>query len=885
MMRIDLYRSPATFVFLLLCGLFVTGCGGGDDATTSDAGGAPSASQQAIATEVNAQMGEQSGGGHGGGDGDGYEGGSDYESEDMYAGESRMYEGDDYEESNYEDGGSSDNMYGEQQYGGGQNNLTSRPADVMQWTDAQVLEAVAEKDTAVLQVIQAKAAASQGDPAFAQLMAQVLQTTSGENNPAATAAGGIGGGFGIPGLGRFFGGGAAPGKSSPSVPTMPNIAPGSVPPGGAFYQPDRTELIDSPLRGIDSLEIMIGEATLSFSPQAAQATRGAAERMQGSLQNTPGGHDAAGGAPGGGMATGGAPSGHDGGGNATQGGAPGGHDAGGGGYPSNYGESMESGQSTYPGANGGNQYNPGQGQGYANGTPGGGQQRPLGNLQDEELVRTVVRALVFNNSAPSWQTLSNLVNGTILTSLPRPINIQIVLTEIFSGDQKNIAAATDLLAAATKTVAAEPAENQASMRILAALSQIPASHFLMLEKHAPPPPAAPPGRGMAGGGMNANGMMGATAGIPGQPNAAMPGRGGMSEYPEGYGSSEMSEDNYEDDMGMEYGAQGYGRPPGPPPTTLPPVQISEPNMAAVASVLWSEANVAALNSQLNAAASPETILNTVAFASTIPLDSVRHSTFELFERVHSEGTGSLMSSGLFRDITRDPGMLTVLKALPRTRHRKPATPNPNAPALPPDPSESWTAATQEVVLALRDRLRDLSDDPNLAYDGQQRLRLHRDAIPERSIMIKAPSKAAEELGTAAPSATEMYYTLCRFTPMKKSDQTTVGDHYEKRSKGLKHIDPMKGILWYDGVKVNQDGTRETMDIIIEQVGFKPRQNAGYGDGGGGYEDGGAGYGDGGYGGGGTAGAQLQYTIEVIVVVTKDPKASPTDAAVSTAATN
>ncbi len=427
------------------------------------------------------------------------------------------------------------------------------------------------------------------------------------------------------------------------------------------------------------------------------------------------------------------------------------------------------------------------------------------------------------------------------------------------------------------------------MRFLAALSQNPADHFLMLKKPTPPP-AAGVADGMAGAdgmaaGMSPNGIP--TGGynpnaVPGQPNSArlnngQPGAGYNSGMASGGQMSEaqMYQEDYEEDE-AGYGSRGSagGRQPRAP-GSLPPVRVSDSSMAAVASVLWNRNAVATVTSQLDAAASPASVADALALASTIPSDAVRHSTFALFEKSHAEGAAGMTGSGLFRDVARDPGLLAVLKALPRKRGRKPAASNINAPAPAPDPSESWVAATQDVMLSLRDRLRDVADNPNLAYDGLQRLRLHRGAIPERSIMIKAPDSGAEALGEAAPADTTMFYTQCRLSPQTQAemrDMQDIADHYEKRSKGIKREDRQRGILWYDGVKVNANGTRETIDVVIEQVGFQPQRNAG----GGGYEDGGGG------GFSGAPGGAPQFTIEVIVVVTKDPKTPPAAAAVSTA---
>lgn len=895
MMRNGIHCFIGTVIATLLCALMITGCGGGsDDASATADSGAPSASQQAVQADVQARMqsGQPDAGaeasmgapsGHGGAGGEspemammneqGYEDGDGGDEaggesmEDMYSDQDGM-DGED----GYSGGGGPG--YGQQQNGG--NRQPSRPADVTQWTDAQMLAAVDEKDATVLQAIQARAVASKGDPAFAQLMTQVLQKSSG--GPAA-ATGGQAAGFGIPGLGSLFGGGPPGGGRAPSGPTAPSIAPGSVPPGGAFYRFNRSDLISSPLIGVDSVEMMIGEAALAFVPQAAQGSRAAAERMQDSVAGAPSGHDAPGGSA----------------------------------SPEMQQQQMQMQRQSYEEGQGmegmegegmegmeGMEGEGMEGMGYSNGGQNGGYNgaaRRQGNLQDEELVRVVVRALVLNNSAPSLTTLKSIVGGTVLTPLPLPMATQIVLAEIFSAEQPNLAVASELLTTATQAVTRNPVENQSTMRFLAALSYHPADHFMMLKKKMPPPGPRPNGmvpRGMAQGGMNSNAMMGSGQGIPGQPQGA-----GMNEdpgYPGGQGPGSgpgmMGEDSYEDggESGEGYGDGGYpggpggARPPGPPPGMLPPVKVSDAGMSAVASVLWNKSSVAAVTSQLDAADSPANVVDVLALASTIPSDLVRHSTLALFEKAHAQGAAGMTASGLFRNVARDPGILAVLKSLPRKRPRKPSAPNINAPAPPADPEDSWITATQDVVLSLRDRLREVSEDPELAYDGKQRLRLHQNAVPERAIKIQAPGKMADGLGDAAPASTVMYYTSCRVMPQRVSEMQKIADHYEKRSKGMKRPDMQKGILWYDGVKVNEDGTRETMDVIIQQVGFKPQQNAGYGGGGGDYE-GGSGSGGEGGGGGGTAGSAPQYTIEVIVVVTKDPKAPPATEGVSTASTN
>ena len=116
---------------------------------------------------------------------------------------------------------------------------------------------------------------------------------------------------------------------------------------------------------------------------------------------------------------------------------------------------------------------------------------------------------------------------------------------------------------------------------------------------------------------------------------------------------------------------------------------------------------------------------------------------------------------------------------------------------------------------------------------------------EAAIAVVLPGPAGQGLGPAAPADTKVYYTRSRVAPTRASEMQKIVDHYESRTRGTRIEDRQKKILWYDGVKRNSDGTIETMDVVIEQV---QNQNPG-----------------------GPQGA-VTFTIEVIVVVAKDPKA-------------
>ncbi|APZ93957.1 hypothetical protein [Fuerstiella marisgermanici] len=717
-------------------------------------------------------------------------------------------------------------------YGGNARN--GRPNDVTQWTDEHILTAVDEKDTRVLQAIEMKAKSSPGDPAFVSLMDQVLAKTDS-------------GGGGLPGLGS----GAQPGTAGfPSGP-RPQAGPDGkppVPPGGAFIDPRSRQFDSNRLvpqdrasraaagRSVTSLDAMIGEALLAYVPQAAQGTRGAASRLQNSAQNT-GSMEAPGmdpammsGEPGGEMSM------------------PGGEEMG--------GMEMEG-------------YNPGgygpSGYGGAGGMGMGGQQATQGNLTDEELVKAVIRALVNNNTVQAWTIVQSLVDGSRSTALPPQAATEIAVREAFSSPTPNIEKSEQLLATALQNASGNPGQNGSTFQLLAIVAQRPADYFLSLGQPQPPAPATPPGNrpgmGMMGGGAGMGPGMGMDMGM------------GMSGGGENYAGGEP---------GMEMGMYGEGGPgmggPGmggrgaaggatPTVAAPPPIPVAEAALLPVAQVIWAPSTADRVAGWLKAAPAADAAIDVLAFAGTIPSDNVRRSVFDLLSRSHDAGADGLVSSGLFRHFARDPGMLSVLKALPRNR-RKPANDNPQAVV----PLDSWERATQDVVLSLRERLQKMAGNPDLAYDGVMPVRLHRDAVPESLIRIVAPGPQTESLGDAAPDETKVYYAKMIATPQRLKDMQKLAEHYQGRTKGIEHKDIAKGLLWFDGVKVGTDGTITTMDVVFEQLKARPNNNGGFGGGGEGMNM-----------GGGAAGANPQFSIEVIVVESRDPSKTDEPPAVTASA--
>ena len=146
----------------------------------------------------------------------------------------------------------------------------------------------------------------------------------------------------------------------------------------------------------------------------------------------------------------------------------------------------------------------------------------------------------------------------------------------------------------------------------------------------------------------------------------------------------------------------------------------------------------------------------------------------------------------------------------------------NAAAAAQVPLDPWSAASQQLVLAWRDRLKKTADSlPK--FDGDQPVRLHKNAVTEISVVLTLPAGSKDFLGAAAPAETKVYYTRTTFTPANPKEQSQIAEHYEERAAGQRRADPQKGILWIDGVRTLSSGERRTMDVVIQQAANVPTQ--------------------------------------------------------------
>lgn len=768
---------------------------------------------------------------------------------------------------------------------------TPRPENFDAWTDADFISAAREHDPLVLDAIDFKVKSAPGDAGVAVLLTSLLDLPP---LPAQTNASGAAAGYqgmiDANGSGSLYPGSSLPGAGDPrsSAPAgaqrgvpgkggMPGggnsgAAPSLSPPSPQLSAPQ--SLLGKPKNGhlgvattdprgaIDSVSAMILEAAVTYMPQGpgvGAIAGGAAGRIEGFGGQAPGNTTTPKSMPGaampGGAASDGAMLGGAMPGGATMPGAampgatmPGGGMLGGempggnypgGGYPGG----------GYPGGG----YPGGDGQGL-NGSPN------VGQLQDRMLVSKVVDGLIANNSQEAWQSVFGIVAGTVKTPMPQEANCEIVVERLVQNMDSNSDVIQPVILAFLDDATPIPPESRtACLRMLAAISAAETdvltgfgtseslSGGAIGENGGFPGGFGDAGSSFAGGGLGNLEMSGA-GGFPGM-NGAGPGMNGVGGYPgmNGRGQPGMG--------GLGGNAAVSGK------SSLPQISLEPDVVARGAEFLWSPKSVAAIVSQLEKTADLTTATDVLMLASTIPGTVVRNAICETLLRLHPSGADGLNASGFFSDV-HDPGMLVIMKSLPRTRPSKDA----------PGAMDSWTSGTESLVLALRDELNRASGSMQ-PFTGTLPVKLHKNATAEVAVMMQMPTGASPQSSDAIPAVTTVYYTRTIFTPHKKRDTDDLTSHYESRTSGYSRPDVAKGVMWIEGVKVLPNGHRRTLDVVIEKVGGSAaNQQMGFAGGGG---PGGmmeTGPGPGGGGGGGLGGS---YTVEIIVVDTLDPKnASP-----------
>lgn len=223
------------------------------------------------------------------------------------------------------------------------------------------------------------------------------------------------------------------------------------------------------------------------------------------------------------------------------------------------------------------------------------------------------------------------------------------------------------------------------------------------------PGMGPPGMGSMPGVANAGPVSGAPGmlsmgGPPGMPGGEMSASGGPMS---GMGLSGMGMPGMgQQGLGMPgMGQQGMGQAaiPSGPAQAVGLQAVTDVIVTKARLLLWSKPCVDAVAGALLQAADLTAADGLLKLAASMPAEAVRDAEFAFFQKIHSTGSDSLNTNGFFLTAAHDPGLLAVLKALPRSRAAKD---DEDQSAM-----DSWALSSQQMVLTYVDQLRAMSQAP------------------------------------------------------------------------------------------------------------------------------------------------------------------------------
>ena len=376
----------------------------------------------------------------------------------------------------------------------------------------------------------------------------------------------------------------------------------------------------------------------------------------------------------------------------------------------------------------------------------------------------------------------------------------------------------------------------------------------MLSMGGPPGGASMPGVASAGPVSGAPGML-SMGGPPGMPGGELSAGGGPMS---GMGMPGMGQPG----MGMPGGMGQTGIPTGPA-QAVGLQAATEAIVTKARLLLWSKPCIDAVAGALQQAGDLTSADGLLKLAASIPAEPVRDAEFAFFQKIHSTGSDSLNSNGFFLTAAHDPGLLAVLKSLPRSKGSRD---DEGQSAM-----DSWALSSQQLVLTYVDQLRAMSQAPGSKLSPNQKgfpVRPHRNAEFDFTGQIRISPNAANP-AEAAIAETRIYYARAAFSPKKARDSEDVMKHYKSAVSGVQRSDQARALTWLDGGKSGGTGMRRSMDVIIREgtVGSP----AGGADGG--RMGGMAGPTGGEFAGGGAmgGGAGGNYVIEVVIVEIADPQ--------------
>jgi len=464
-----------------------------------------------------------------------------------------------------------------------------------------------------------------------------------------------------------------------------------------------------------------------------------------------------------------------------------------------------------------------------------------GELSEQALTRGIVSGLLMNDSEEAWNLLRAILAGTQTT----PLDSKQSSLVVFEGMLGSPNISPVMIESLAVSVVNSSGAGQSAQTILAALGV----HALRDELHLPTEVS------------DGQAAMSGTPALNAGDRPSLLGQGFT-----GLGRRSREDRDADDNR------HARNKPADAKATQqdnkLPKVNVPQLSRKNLLSAIRGQELQKAVNDKLGMMNIVGGDLSLLRFASTIPSVDMREAIYSLYEKQYATGATAIVNSGLFDTHSVDPGHLVVLKSLPRSASRTSSQRSGGrtgrqtnfAPAAAAGfgVEDSWTEATWQVANRLRQQLRQVSANPQLELRGRMPIRLHRGAEAEVAIQftIEDGSQGTEE----SPVNTQVYYSRCHVANLPRTELGKIAKHYESKTKGLRRERPDDGILWFDGVRAGRDGTRASLDVMIERsagpvgggfaglsAGRRERQDRG------------------------AAGSGAGYTVEAIAVVVTDPQ--------------
>lgn len=503
-----------------------------------------------------------------------------------------------------------------------------------------------------------------------------------------------------------------------------------------------------------------------------------------------------------------------------------------------------------------------------------------------ELVHAIIDGLAKNNSDQAWQALTQVLAGNIKTVVDDREMADWVLVAALDGYGGAGHPTHALLDAAIRNPESLNKARGAELRGQTAALILGTATSVMDRLMGVP---IPDGSARRSNGANQPGAgpISSDYSTPGSGASPMPGGGAYTMPPDGAspmpgndgspmpgnyggGNATMPGDG-------EYGGESAGRRP-----LVARRPLSDEAMRHAIQYLWRAETTSFVEERTRNIKSLEDGFETLALAGSLPTTGVRKATYDFLFSRWQDGAGPLLSGKLHQTIVRDPGMVVVLKQLPRLMKQGTLTNQQSNTANPrvgksqrqSIAKHSWMEASAYMVRAVTDRLKEASSQQKNTTPSELPIRLHRNARVLGVYEINWPADISEfTSGVTPPGPLHLQYVRME---LPQEDAARVFQSYKKQLKRGKDYKFSWG-GWIDSLTAGTaEGSRRSIDVLITQnnAGNGANQNAGNGA----NQDGGYGATPGAGNQGGTDGAgQRQnsgsFTVEILVVEIPDPKLS------------